>query len=267
VKQIALPVIVSLGILSQICAQSIIEAPKLDSGSITIDGVISAGEWDYASSFENIGYLENGTSSDYAGQYKVAWDSNALYVLYSITDDQFSVDSSNGGNSFGNDSYNDDSIELYIDVNNSGDIELNADNKIYQYRFNLEETVAGTQELEWYPEGNQPPGATWDYEISDNLYILETSVSWGDLGISNPTLGTTIGFNVAFNDDDDGGDRDAQYFWVSSTTGNATYNDATTWGDLTLVDAAAIPEPGTYALFLGLFGVAFFIVRRKQTSK
>jgi len=258
VKKSSLPVCIVLCICSQLDAQSII-APELTSPSITIDGMVDGSEWDTASDFTSIDSIVSGSANisginDYSADFKVAWDSDNLYVLFQVTDDARWSDSSDGTASI-NDSYQDDSVELYFDVNNSGSGGLGTANGNYQFRFSLD-----TSEIEYYPADNEPQGSIFYANNDSTNYVLETAIPWSTLGISSVTLGTTIGFDVAVNDDDDGAARDTQAYWTA-TSGDA-WDDASYWGELSLGAASAVPEPRTYALLAGLSACCLFVFRR-----
>jgi hypothetical protein len=68
----------------------------------------------------------------------------------------------------------------------------------------------------------------------------------------NPSPGTVIGFNVHFNDDDDGGDtREHKLIWSDLDVDDQSYNNPTRFADLTFVGAAAVQPSGKLATTWG----------------
>lgn len=228
--------------------------------SVTIDGTIGASEWSDASVVNAFSSTPvsgaSGGASDISGNFQLKWDPSNLYLLYQITDDARQIDSSN--NDPGNlNSFDDDSVELFFDVNNLGGGSLSLANQNYQYRFGLENS-----ELETGPLTAPRTGVSFVHTDIGTSYQMEISVPWSTLGFT-PTIGNSLGFDSALNDDDDGTGRDAQLFW--NAINSSAFNDASQWGDITLT--AAIPEPSTVTLLMGLTGIgAWFVVRRRRTT-
>lgn len=235
-----------------------ISVPQL-TNAVTIDGTIGAGEWSDASvvnAFNNtpVSGVSGGTS-DISGNFQLKWDPSNLYLLYQITDDARQIDSSN--NDPGNlNSFEDDSIELYFDVNNSNAGSLTLIDQNYQYRFGLE-----NNELETGPLDAPQSGISFVHTDIGTSYQMEISIPWSTLGFT-ATLGNSLGFDAALNDDDDGGARDAQLFW--NAINESAFNDASQWGDIQLT--AAIPEPSTVTLLMGLASIGVWLVVRKRRN-
>ena len=88
---------------------------------VEIDGRISLGEWEDAISNSSISNLVNGTVDgveDLSGSVSFKWDAENLYFLFQITDDARSLDSTDGDREVLN-TFDDDSIEIYLDINNT----------------------------------------------------------------------------------------------------------------------------------------------------
>lgn len=240
------------------------DVPQL-TNTVTIDGAIVGNEWNDASVAQSFNTTPvSGSASGISGNFRLKWDATNVYALFQITDDvRFSDSGGTGPDPL--DTFNDDSVELFFDVNNSNTGILAVANQNYQYRFAVDGTagVANSSEIETGPIlGSLLTGVSFAHTGSTS-YNLEVLVPWGTLGYS-PTLNDTLGFDVALNDDDNGGARDSQLFWNAVNV--SAFNDASQWGDITLT--AAIPEPSTVTLFMGIAGIgAWLIVRRRKQGQ
>ena len=58
---------------------------------------------------------------------------------------------------------------------------------------------------------------------------------WTTLKVSDPKAGNILGFEVALNDDDDGGERDGQLFWNSEQ--EEDWMDASKCGSILLISS------------------------------
>ncbi len=173
--------------------------------------------------------------ADGSGTWRALWDFENLYVLVQVNDDSLIADS--GG---GNDKWRDDSVEIYVDGDNTK--ASSPDENDHQYTF------------WWGNEVWQEPSALHngapsivgiDYALitTDVGYLLEVKLPWMSIMGKAPTPGQEIGFDVWINDDDDGGERDSQISWYS-TDGNG-WQDPSVWAVAVLEasDKAANPSP------------------------
>lgn len=196
---------------------------------VQIDGQVSAGEWQDAITNSKIANLVDGEVNgieDLSASLSVKWDEANLYFLFQITDDMRSLDSSDGDRTKLN-TFDDDSIELYLDMNNTKTGGLDPSNKRYQYRF----IPLNGGEIESFPINLSDEGLQLATQ-GDQAYILEIAIPWETLRFENPEAGHVIGFDVALNDDDDGDGRDGQLLWYA--TGRDDWSDPSKWGNLIL---------------------------------
>ncbi|TKJ33093.1 MAG: hypothetical protein CEE38_21690 [Planctomycetes bacterium B3_Pla] len=172
---------------------------------------------------------------DCSGTWRALWNWEGLYVLVEVNDEALTSDSGGGGNK-----WNDDSVEVYVDGDNSK--ATSPDTNDHQYTF------------WWGNEAYEEPSALHngapslvdvEYAIktTDEGYMLEIKLPWMSIMGASPTPGQQIGFDVWINDDDDGGDRDSQVSWYS-TDGNG-WQDPSVWAVAVLEasDKAANPNP------------------------
>ena len=196
---------------------------------VQVDGQISAGEWEDAITNSKIENLVNGTVDgieDLSASVSVKWDETNLYFLFQLTDDVRSLDSTDGDPEVLN-TFDDDSIEIYLDINNTKTGSLDQFNKRYQYRFIPQDDG----EIESFPSLLPTEGIQLA-TLGDQSYILEISMPWATLNFDNPVEGHVMGFEVALNDDDDGDRRDGQLKWYS--TGPDDWREPAKWGSLLL---------------------------------
>ncbi|MBW7990497.1 MAG: hypothetical protein FVQ84_10835 [Planctomycetes bacterium] len=178
--------------------------------------------------------------ADGSGTWRALWNWENLYVLVEVNDDALTNDS--GG---GNNKWNDDSVEIYVDGDNSK--ASSPDENDHQYTF-----WWGNEVLE-EPSAihNGAPsivGVEYAVVTTDNGYLLEVKLPWMSIMGEAATPGQQIGFDVWINDDDDGDGRDSQISWYS-TDGNG-WQDPSVWAVAVLEasDKAANPSPADGAI-------------------
>jgi len=173
--------------------------------------------------------------ADCSGVWRALWNSEALYVLVEVTDDKLTNDSGGGGSK-----WLDDSVEIYVDGDNSK--RTSPDTNDHQYTFWWGNEV--WEEPSAFHNG-APSIVGVDYAVktTDNGYLLEVKLPWMSVMGKVATPGQEIGFDVWINDDDDGDGRDSQVSW-HATDGNG-WQDPSVWGVAVLEasNKAANPNP------------------------
>jgi hypothetical protein len=180
--------------------------------------------------------------ADCSGKWHAVWNWEALYVLVEVTDDVLTNDSGGGDNK-----WNDDSVEIYVDGDNSKRTSVDTNDHQYTFRWNDEilETPSAIHNGAPSLEGVEYAAAT-----TATGYMLEVKLPWMSIMGKAATPGQLIGFDVWINDDDDGGDRDSQVSWYS-TDGNG-WQDPSVWATALLEasNKAANPNPADGAIHL-----------------
>ncbi|MHC4438046.1 MAG: sugar-binding protein [Planctomycetota bacterium] len=175
------------------------------------------------------------SDEDCSGTWRALWNSEALYVLVEVRDESLTDD--NGG---GTNKWNDDSVEIYVDGDNSKDTSPGTDDHQYTFWWGNEVWEEPTA----FHNG-APSLVGVDYAIvtTDEGYLIEVKLPWMSIMGKAATPDQLIGFDVWINDDDDGGDRDSQVSWYS-TDGNG-WQDPSVWAVAILEasDKAANPTP------------------------
>jgi hypothetical protein len=178
--------------------------------------------------------------ADCSGTWRALWNWEYLYVLAVVKDDSLTNDS--GG---GNNKWNDDSVEFYVDGDNSK--RTSVDENDHQYTFWWDNEVL--QEPSALHNGAPSiVGVEYAVATTEDGYLFEIKLPWMSIMGEPPTPGQLIGFDVWINDDDDGGDRDSQVSWYS-TDGNG-WQDPSVWAVAALEasNKAANPNPADGAI-------------------
>src|SRR5262245_552489 len=207
-----------------------------------IDGVAAPGEWDQAYTSDwrviydanltdgirggNFGDVKGPLTGgpDLAFQIWAGYDSTNLYIRVRVTDDVISSDTVAADSANGT-FWMDDSVEVFIDGDNSNNDTRNTDlyvdaGKASTNSFQFAIT-ANNGDFEWQTFVNA--AATSAYGV-DKAWFARTSPLADGTGydaefrislaaIGNPKPGDIIGFNVAVDDDDDGAGIERQVHW------------------------------------------------------
>jgi len=199
-------------VLSLISTSSAQEADVLirnpDSAMPVIDGVVDD-IWSLSSE-QSINVTVSGSdpssAADCSGVWRALWGYECIYVLVEVKDESLQADTSIA------DSWQDDSVEFYIDGDNSKGATCDENDHQYAFRWN---TMVETPRA--YHNG-EPSLVGIEYAVAttDSGYLFEIKIPWTSIMGMAPTPGQEIGIEVWINDDDDGGDRDSQISWYGS---------------------------------------------------
>jgi len=167
-----------------------------------------------------------GIPGDYSGQWRALYDASNLYVLVEVGDATRTNDS--GGNW-----WEDDVVEIFIDGNNSKGTSYDGINDFQLgFRWNDATVHAGGNSVQ------NTTGINFSMYASGSGYVLEAAIPWSTIGVA-PSIGSVIGFDVAVDDDDNGGTRDAQV--VSIATTDAGWSNPSIFGSIYLTDCNGAP--------------------------
>lgn len=188
------------------------------SGALTTDGQLSEPYWALRSRV-----VKSITGSpNNSVRYGVLGDTQNLYVGIEVLDAELRNDSVQ--------SYQDDSVEVYIDADNNQGTAYDA----YDHQLTL-----GWHDSQISMIGTLPNVEYAQHDISGG-YTVELAIPWASLNIT-PARDITLGFDIGINDDDgnNGGNRDSQLMW--NGTGN-NWQDTSGFGHL-LVHNLSLPLP------------------------
>ncbi|MBO9202176.1 MULTISPECIES: sugar-binding protein [Niastella] len=183
------------------------------AGTITIDGVLSEAAWQLNNNATKnvIGTANNNVT------FGVLWDNNNLYIAARVLDNTLNNDSP--------DPWNNDAIEIFIDANN---------NKLTNYDGLDNQFIKAWNNSSLFTKLSVS-GVQHAWAAVSGGYAIELSIPWSQLGIT-PAAGKQIGFDIANDDDDNGGDRDAQAVWMGTIN---NYQNTSAFGTLVIENTAA----------------------------
>lgn len=192
---------------------------------IVIDGTIDA-LWTNSSVLPiSATKLLSGTvtnAADLSGSCKALWDNSYLYILAEISDEVLNNDSQN--------IYDDDAVEIYVDIQNDKATTYGTNDVQYTFAWNDGTTVGSL------PSGRATTGITYSAVAKTGGYIVEARIPWTTLQ-GTPAVGQYIGFDFMINDDDNAGTRDGKLSW------NAATDDA--WQNPSLIGTAILRDIAT----------------------
>ncbi len=175
-----------------------------------------------------------GGPSDCSGTFRVLWDWEYIYGVVVVKDEALNNDSGAGAK------WNDDSVEFYVDGDNTKG--ASCDQNDHQYTCRWNNAVVETPSA--YHNG-EPSLVGYEYAVvtTGNGYIYEVRIPWTSIITEPPTAGDLIGIEVFINDDDDGGDRDSQIAWFG--TSGEGWQTPSMWATAQLVagNRAGAPKP------------------------
>ena len=160
-------------------------------------------------------------------RWQVAADASTFYFAATITDDNIVA----GRN--GDDYWNEDSIELYLDVSGDDTLRTYGDG-VAQITFSAVDR-GNTDPQQLSLSGNGEP----DFTVSG--FVFATTAGWGvEMAIDLtdkvvPANGESIGFQVQANGSS-GGDRDLKISWSNADTNDDSFHDPSVFGRAIFVD-------------------------------
>ncbi|WP_018341567.1 glycosyl hydrolase family 8 [Cytophaga aurantiaca] len=179
----------------------VIKSVYQTSTAPVMDGTAEA-IWGGSNTSASLNSLIGGTisgSSDLSANYKAMWDATYFYLLVNVTDD---VKTNNAGTDY----YNDDAVEVFFDIGNNKASTYGTNDFQYTFRWN-DNTI--------YEKNSKITGVSFAKVDNATGYVMEMRFPWSTL-TGSPAVNQLVGFDVAVNDDDDGGARDGKISWAQS---------------------------------------------------
>lgn len=162
-------------------------------------------------------------SSDNEVTYRLTYDGTYLYIGVLVWDNNAYTNTLYGDSP---EIWNDDAVEIFIDPTNS---------KLPYFDPNIHRQIL----VKFTPVGTSPTVSVRGNStgilaatklVNAKIYVggysVEVAVPWSNLGIS-PNTGTYMGFDIAVDDDDNGGNRDSQLAWKGTAD---DFQNASLWG-------------------------------------
>lgn len=207
---------------------------------IVIDGTLEAVWTNGNVKPLNASKLLSGTvtnATDLSGYAKMLWDDNYVYVLAVVKDDAKYNDSQN--------SYDDDAVEFYFDINNDKATTYGANDVQYAFGWN-DGTIVGA-----LPSGRLVTNITYAVVNTTDGYLIEARIPWSTLQ-GTPTANQLVGIDFMINDDDDGTGRDGKLSW------NAAADDA--WQNASLFGTGILMDDQLVTANENVFETAGFSI-------
>jgi len=206
--------------------------PKLivaPQSTINIDGVLNDMIWGYGN-WNDITKLVLGVNhNNVTGKFKLAWDNDYFYIGVEINDNNLFNDSQPN-------SWDDDAVEIYLDMNRNRSTTYQSDDFQFIFGYNYSSV---------FEKNNRTGGVLFSTGIKSGGYTIEAGIPWTLLG-KTPTEGSIYGFDIGINIDDNGGTRDGQLMW-NGTENN--WQDTSNFGDVKLGGAIATATNTTTSTF------------------
>jgi len=136
----------------------------------------------------NVIYSPISSDEDFSASYKAMFDTENLYLLVDVTDDNLKNDS--------DEYWLDDCIEVFVDADNSKS--NNYGDNDYQYYFEWDDASPGMGEA----RRGRTDNVNFAIARTKTGYRAEIRLPWSTLG-TKPSAGSRIGLDVHVNDDDD----------------------------------------------------------------
>jgi hypothetical protein len=192
----------AVAVAGQVDANNVATAP-------TIDGNLNEAGWNLA---QTVNKTTIGTPNNTVTMGAM-WNSTYLFVGVRVLDGNLFNDSAN--------TWEDDSVEIYIDANNNKGTTYDSFDRQY---------VKGYNDTGLSGIGSQT-GVVHSWAAISGGYSVELAIPWSNLGVTGAT-GLTMGFDVGYNDDDNGGTRDSQAVWWGTIN---NYNNTSAFGSVVLM--------------------------------
>lgn len=199
--------------------EGLFDAPKTAT-ALSIDGCDKDDIWQnqdwYDMNYKWMG--KEVTADDYYGRFKLAWDSEHLYLLAEVTDDYLHETLADGTENY----WKGDYVEVFIDEDQSGgDHKFNHQAFAYHVsteghaidKNTLEETVFFDDHIE---VARSQEGNRYLWEMAIKLYDDSFDENANDNTPVVLVAGKTIGFSVAYGDND--GNQSRENFMGSKKT-------------------------------------------------
>jgi hypothetical protein len=207
------------------------EIPPAGTPLPVIDGV-KEDVWSASAEYKLLN-IEVGSAPDsiidLSGSWWALWDLDYLYLFVDVNDEDLQNDSG--------ESWQDDSVEIYVDGGNDKATRYGDDD--YQYRAAWNTELPEIQEF--HHGARSLPGVEFIVSETDDGYVLEIKFPWTALLIEkDAALGDLLGFDIHINDDDGGGGRDTKITWYG---GDNAWQNPSVFGTVVLAAGLKASNP------------------------
>lgn len=175
---------------------------------------------------------------------RIGHDDDNLYIAVAVQDFENSGDSAAQGSEDGQ-TWQDDSVEIFIDGNNSNFPNRSTSGEADVVGTGGQFVIARNNAYRDKESGDPGfgPNGLWYASASENTdgdgYVVEFRIALSVLG--NPKPGDNIGFNISVNDDDDDGESDSTLIWTGNVHSEYSYGNLVLGGKSYTSPKAATP--------------------------
>jgi hypothetical protein len=202
-----------------------------------IDGSADALWTNYApASIDKISIGTVSGAADLSATFQISYDSTNLYLFVDVTDN---ILVNNGGLN-----YNNDELELFLDIGNTKTGTYGANDFSYNFVYN-NPTVYENQH-------NAITGVTFAQAVKTGGYRTEISIPWATLGTVIIPRDSLLGFDLHVDDDDNGTTRHAKKAW--NDCADIAWKDPAVFGILQ-DSGCATSVPTGFVDFTGVVGL------------
>jgi len=203
---------------------------------VTLDGNLN--EWGGAEFIlvpHDKGTVPAPSDANASFKFAVLADDKWLYVAIDVTDDVIKSGET--------DDWQDDSVEVYIDANHA---------RTATYENDDAQITIGAGSIGGDIQKPKITGSTGAADIGVQAAVVKKTGGWiveSAIPLKStkwdikPAVGKVIGFNVHFNDDDDGAGRDHKLIWSDLDVDDASWNNPARFGDLTFIALLTAVQP------------------------
>ena len=184
----------------------------------TADGKLEAA-WRAASPPQSIDKLLVGSAAKFSAEFRALWSQAGLHLLVVVEDTNLKNDSAGQG------SFDDDTVEVYVDADGSRGTNLDNKND-HHILFGWNDTEPQNVSL------RRTDGIGFGQSKSGAGYLMELTLPWSTLA-TTASAGKLFGLDVHVNDDDDGGPRERKY--AAFATQDVSFRDPSTYGRVRLL--------------------------------
>lgn len=184
-------------------------------GTPEIDGKVDE-IWSKANIIKTEKFSEgiNGATAE----VKTLWDEEYLYVLANVTDELLNKESNNA--------HEQDSVEIFIDINNRKTSQYDEDDAQYRINFNNEASFNGACDKDNFKS---------EAIITEGGYLIEVAIP-----IKGINIGDMLGFDFQVNDADESGKRVAVSNWFDVTGRGWAASEG--YGNISLEKEVVLPK-------------------------
>ena len=183
-----------------------------------IDGNLDAA-WATSSPAQTVkNYVFGAPVDNFGVQFRAFWSLTGLHLLVLVED------AAKVNNTPGEVSFDDDTVEVYIDADGSRGTTLDGLND-HHFLFGFGDTMPANVSL------RRLDGVAYGQGQSAAGYGMEITFPWATLG-TTAAAGKVFGIDVHVNDDDDGGLRERKVAWF--TTQDTSFRDPSSYGRVRL---------------------------------